>query len=86
MQEQKEKLAKEFKISDNDNGSAPVQIALISSRIEKLTEHSKLHKHDYSSKKGLVNLVEQRRKLLSYLKKKDNEKYQEVVKALGLRR
>ncbi len=86
MQEQKEQVAKEFKISDNDNGSTPVQIALISSRIERLTEHSKLHKHDYSSKKGLVTLVDQRRKLLSYLKKKDNEKYQEVVKALGLRR
>ena len=48
MQEQKDKIAKEFKISENDNGSTPVQIALITSRIERLTEHSKLHKHDYS--------------------------------------
>ena len=86
MQEQKDKIAKEFKISDNDNGSTPVQIALITSRIERLTEHSKLHKHDYSSKKGLVTLVDQRRKLLSYLKNSDNGKYQEVVKSLGLRR
>ena len=62
------------KISENDNGSTPVQIALITSRIERLTEHSKLHKHDYSSKKGLVTLVDQRRKLLSYLRKNDNNK------------
>ena len=86
MQENKNNIAKEFKISENDNGSTPVQIALISSRIDKLTEHSKVHKHDYSSKKGLVTLVDQRRKQLSYLKNNDNKKYQEVVKALGLRR
>ena len=86
MQEQKNNIAKEFKISENDNGSTPVQIALISSRIDKLTEHSKIHKHDYSSKKGLVMLVDKRRKLLSYLSKNDNKKYQDVLKSLGLRR
>ena len=86
MQENKSKIAKEFKISENDNGSTPVQIALISSRIDKLTEHSKIHKHDYSSKKGLVMLVDKRRKLLSYLSKNDNKKYQDVLKSLGLRR
>ena len=86
MQENKNDIAKEFKISENDNGSTPVQIALISSRIDKLTEHSKIHKHDYSSKKGLVMLVDKRRKLLSYLSKNDNNKYQDVLKSLGLRR
>jgi|TARA_Y200000002_G_scaffold339254_1_gene309130 small subunit ribosomal protein S15 len=86
MQENKNNIAKEFKISENDNGSTPVQIALISSRIDKLTEHSKIHKHDYSSKKGLVMLVDKRRKLLSYLSKNDNKKYQDVLKSLGLRR
>ena len=86
MQENKDNIAKEFKISVNDNGSTPVQIALISSRIDKLTEHSKIHKHDYSSKKGLVMLVDKRRKLLSYLSKNDNKKYQDVLKSLGLRR
>mgnify|MGYP001218988161 FL=1 len=86
MQENKNNIAKEFKISENDNGSTPVQIALISSRIDKLTEHSKIHKHDYSSKKGLVMLVDKRRKLLSYLSKNDNNKYQDVLKSLGLRR
>ena len=86
MQENKNNVAKEFKISENDNGSTPVQIALISSRIDKLTEHSKIHKHDYSSKKGLVMLVDKRRKLLSYLSKNDNKKYQDVLKSLGLRR
>ena len=86
MQENKDNIAKEFKVSENDNGSTPVQIALISSRIDKLTEHSKIHKHDYSSKKGLVMLVDKRRKLLSYLSKNDNNKYQDVLKSLGLRR
>tara|TARA_B100001094_G_C17734311_1_gene578137 strand:+ start:396 stop:656 length:261 start_codon:yes stop_codon:yes gene_type:complete len=86
MQENKNNIAKEFKISENDNGSTPVQIALISSRIDKLTEHSKTHKHDYSSKKGLVMLVDKRRKLLSYLRKNDNNKYMDVLKTLGLRR
>jgi len=86
MQENKNNIAKEFKISENDNGSTPVQIALISSRIDKLTEHSKIHKHDYSSKKGLVMLVDKRRKLLSYLRKNDNNKYLDVLKSLGLRR
>jgi len=86
MQENKNNIAKEFKISENDNGSTPVQIALISSRIDRLTEHSKIHKHDYSSKKGLVMLVDKRRKLLSYLSKNDNKKYQDVLKSLGLRR
>ena len=86
MQENKNNIAKEFKISENDNGSTPVQIALISSRIDRLTEHSKIHKHDYSSKKGLVMLVDKRRKLLSYLSKNDNNKYQDVLKSLGLRR
>ena len=86
MQDKKDNIAKEFKSSENDNGSTPVQIALISSRIDKLTEHSKIHKHDYSSKKGLVMLVDKRRKLLSYLSKNDNNKYQDVLKSLGLRR
>ena len=86
MQENKNNIAKEFKISENDNGSTPVQIALISSRIDKLTEHSKTHKHDCSSKKGLVMLVDKRRKLLSYLRKNDNNKYMDVLKSLGLRR
>ena len=86
MQDNKNNIAKDFKISENDNGSAPVQIALLTSRIERLTEHSKINKHDYSSKRGLVTLVDQRRKLLSYLRNSDNSKYQDVIKTLGLRR
>ena len=86
MQDNKNNIAKDFKISENDNGSTPVQIALLTSRIERLTEHSKINKHDYSSKRGLVTLVDQRRKLLSYLRNSDNNKYQNVIKTLGLRR
>jgi len=82
----KSEIAKKFQSNDNDNGSAPVQIALVSSRIKSLIEHSNHNKHDASSRRGLVSLVERRRKLLAYLKRKDNAKYQEVIKTLGLRR
>lgn len=86
MQELKSKIAKDFQVNENDNGSSSVQIALITSRIELLITHSNNNKHDYSSRRGLVSLVEKRRKLLAYLKRKDNAKYQEVIKSLGLRR
>ncbi|MBM01991.1 MAG: 30S ribosomal protein S15 [Chloroflexi bacterium] len=86
MQELKSKIAKNFQNDSKDNGSAPVQIALLTSRIQSLIEHSNEHKHDYSGKRGLISLVEKRRKLLSYLSKKDNAKYQEVINSLGLRR
>ncbi|MBN32571.1 MAG: 30S ribosomal protein S15 [Dehalococcoidia bacterium] len=86
MQELKSKIAKDFQNNSNDNGSASVQIALLTSRIQGLIEHSNEHKHDYSGKRGLISLVEKRRKLLSYLRRKDNAKYQELIASLGLRR
>ena len=86
MQELKSKIAKDFQVNENDNGSSSVQLALITSRIESLITNSNNNKHDYSSRRGLVSLVEKRRKLLAYLKRKDNAKYQEVIKSLGLRR
>jgi len=86
MQELKSNIAKNFQENSDDNGSSPVQIALLTARIQGLIEHSNVNKHDYSGKRGLVSLVEKRRKLLSYLKKKDNSKYQDVIKSLGLRR
>ena len=76
----KKEIISKFANNEKDTGSAQVQIAVLSERINNLTEHFKLHKHDNHSKKGLVALVVKRKKLLSYISKKDNEKYKEIIK------
>ena len=81
----KTKLIKKFSKNKNDTGSAEIQIAIISERINNLIEHFKTHKHDKHSKKGLVALVNNRKKLLSYVSKKDNKKYQDLIKELKIR-
>jgi len=75
-----------FKLHENDTGSPEVQIALLSARIEYLTEHFKTHKKDHHSRRGLLKLVGQRRRLLDYLKKKDLERYRSIISRLGLRK
>jgi small subunit ribosomal protein S15 len=82
----KESVRKEYQLHERDSGSSEVQIALLSSRISELTEHLKTHKKDHSSRRGLIMMVSQRRKLLDYLKRKDSDRYQEIIKRLGLRR
>jgi len=76
----------QFKQHDNDTGSPEVQIALLTARINQLTEHLKEHKKDHHSRRGLLMMVGQRRRLLNYLSKKDITRYREVVAKLGLRR
>ena len=83
--EVKKDLISKFSINDNDTGSASVQIALLTERINNLIEHFKNHKHDNHSKRGLLALVNKRKKLLSYLSKKDNSKYKEIIKELNIR-
>ena len=83
--ESKQKIISEFSINKKDTGSAEVQIAVISERIKNLTEHFKNHNHDNHSKRGLLALVNKRKKLLSYLSKKDNSKYLEITKKLKIR-
>ena len=75
-----------FKLHDTDTGSPEVQIALLSARIEYLTEHFKTHMKDHHSRRGLLKLVSQRRRLLDYVKKKDVERYRSVIGRLGLRK
>ena len=77
---------KEFQLHDSDTGSADVQIARLTWRISSLTEHLATHKKDVSSRRGLLMLVAQRRKLLDYLARTDNERYQKIIKSLKLRR
>ncbi len=84
--EAKEQIVSDFRAHDADTGSAPVQIALLSRRINELTEHFRTHKKDNHSRRGLLKMVSQRRSLLDYLKRIDIERYHDVVGKLGLRR
>ena len=84
--EAKEKIVTDYRAHDTDTGSAPVQIALLSQRINELTEHFKTHKKDNHSRRGLLMMVQQRRSLLKYLKDTDIQRYHDVVGKLGLRR
>ncbi|OQX61882.1 MAG: 30S ribosomal protein S15 [Desulfococcus sp. 4484_241] len=84
--EAKKELIEKFKVHDKDTGSPEVQIALLTHRIEYLTEHVKVHKKDHHSRRGLLVLVGKRRKLLNYVKNKDVNRYRNIISALGLRR
>jgi small subunit ribosomal protein S15 len=84
--ERKGEIVGDYARGSNDTGSPEVQIALLSARINDLSEHFSTHKRDHSSRRGLLKLVTQRRKLLDYLKSADPSRYQDVVSRLGLRR
>jgi len=83
--ENKKEIISQFAINKKDTGSAEVQIAVISERIINLIDHFNNHKHDQHSKRGLLALVNKRKKLLNYLSKKDESKYQEIIKKLNIR-
>ena len=80
------KVISEHARGTNDTGSPEVQVALLTARIEQLTEHFKQHKQDHHSRRGLLQMVNRRRSLLDYLKRKDNERYKALIEKLGLRR
>lgn len=82
----KNEIIEKFKVHPTDTGSSEVQIALLTDRIQYLTEHFKVHKKDHHSRQGLLKLVGQRRSLLDYLKKKDVNKYRTILAELGLRK
>ncbi len=84
--EEKKNVIEKFRQHENDTGSPEVQVALLTNRIQYLTEHFKQHKHDFHSRNGLLKLVGQRRKLLSYLRKKDVNRYRELISSLKLRK
>ncbi|MBI5408207.1 MAG: 30S ribosomal protein S15 [Nitrospirae bacterium] len=84
--EQKDTIIKEYKVHESDTGSPEVQIALISKRLNSLTTHFQIHKKDHHSRRGLLKLVGQRRRLLSYLKTTDKDRYEKIIKKLGLRK
>ena len=84
--EEKTRLMKEYATKEGDTGSPEVQVAVLSSRIATLTEHFKTHKKDNHGRRGLLKMVAQRRKLLGYVKGKDEARYQSLIERLGLRR
>lgn len=84
--ERKQALIKDYATGAGDTGSPEVQVALLSERIANLTEHLKTHQKDYASRRGLLMMVGQRRRLLDYLKRRDQGRYQKLIDRLGLRR
>ncbi|NQT84274.1 30S ribosomal protein S15 [bacterium] len=86
VKERKQQITKQFQLHEKDTGSSDVQIAILTERINDITEHMKKHKKDHHSRRGLLRLVGRRRKLLDYLNEKDPERYQAILKKLNLRR
>ncbi len=84
--QEKRELIDKFKLHESDTGSPEVQVGLLTHRITYLTEHLKTHKKDHHTRRGLLMLVGQRRRLLNYVKNKDVQRYRDIVKTLGLRR
>ncbi|MFU8877692.1 MAG: 30S ribosomal protein S15 [Wenzhouxiangellaceae bacterium] len=84
--EQKQQVVSEHQLASGDTGSPEVQIALLTARIQHLTGHFQQHKKDHHSRRGLIKLVNQRRSLLDYVRKKDVQRYRDIVQRLGLRR
>lgn len=82
---EKEKLIEKFQLHENDRGSAPVQIAILTARIQQLREHFDDHGQDHHSRQGLLRMVGRRRKLLDYMKRKDAQRYRALIEELGLR-
>lgn len=83
---QKNEVIRKFSTKENDTGSVEVQCAILTTRIKNLTEHFQTHKKDFHSRRGLLQLIGRRKRLLSYQKKKDAAKYEELIKQLGIRR
>jgi small subunit ribosomal protein S15 len=83
---QKQTIIQEYKLHDSDTGSPEVQIALLTERIDYLNSHFKAHKKDHHSRRGLLKMVSRRRRLLDYIRKKDESRYQTLIKRLGIRK
>ncbi len=84
--ENKQKIIEDFRRSDNDTGSPEVQVAILTARINELTEHLKIHKKDHASRRGLLKMVGTRASLLKYISKKDVERYRALISKLGIRK
>lgn len=86
LQERKQELISEYQVHETDTGSAEVQVAMLTERINKLSQHLQSNKKDYSSRRGLLKMIGRRKRLLSYIAKKDVEQYRQLIGRLGIRR
>ncbi|WP_287130811.1 30S ribosomal protein S15 [Candidatus Cyanaurora vandensis] len=86
LQEQKQELIGSYQVHTTDTGSPEVQVALLSARVKQLTEHLKAHPKDFASRRGLLKIINQRKRLLSFVAKSDTQRYQQLIERLGLRR
>lgn len=86
MSQAKEQIIREYRVHDTDTGSPDVQVALLTGRINELTQHFKTHTKDHHGRRGLLKLVGQRRRLLDYLKRRDADRYRQLIERLGLRK
>lgn len=86
VKEEKQKLVEDYRLHSDDTGSPPVQIALLTERINRLTDHFKTHQKDHHSRRGLLKMVNNRRKLLNYLRRINEARYREVIQKLSLRK
>lgn len=84
-QQRKQELISDYQVHETDTGSSDVQIAMLTERINRLSEHLRANQKDYSSRRGLLSLIGQRKRLLSYIQKEDREKYQALIRRLGIR-
>ena len=85
LQERKQELIAEYQVHETDTGSADLQIAMLTERINQLSAHLQKNKKDYSSRRGLLKMIGQRKRLMAYLQKQDNERYRALIKKLGIR-
>ena len=85
LQERKQEIIEEYQVHGTDTGSVEVQVAILSERIKKLSDHLKINKKDYSSLRGLMKMIGQRKQLLAYLNKQDPDRYHALIKRLGIR-
>ena len=85
-QERKQEIMAEYQVHETDTGSSDLQVAMLTDRINKLTEHLKKNKHDHASRRGLLKMIGRRKRLLSYINNRDSQRYQALIKRLGIRR
>lgn len=85
LQEQKQQIISDYQVHETDTGSADVQVAMLTERINRLSSHLKANKQDHSSRRGLLQMIGRRKRLLAYIRKQDLERYQALIKRLGIR-
>ncbi len=85
-QQRKQELMSEYQVHETDTGSSDLQVAMLTERINRLTQHLKSNKHDHASRRGLLKMIGRRKRLLSYIQNKDQQRYQDLIKRLGIRR